>query len=64
MLVLTRKPDEKIIINNNIEIVVVDIQNGRVRLGINAPNKIPVHREEVHLAIKQGKPKKKRTTTV
>jgi len=51
MLVLTRKMDESIIINDNITVIVVDIRDGKVRLGIEAPNHIPVHRKEVYDAI-------------
>ncbi len=53
MLVLTRKTDEKIIINGNIEIVVVEVGKNSVRLGIKAPNDVQVYREEVFLEIQQ-----------
>lgn len=58
MLVLSRKKDEKIIIGDNISIMIVDIQGDKVRLGIEAPRDIPVHREEVYQAIqkKQDEP--------
>lgn len=60
MLVLSRKKNESIIINDNIRIVVVEIQGDKVRLGIEAPKDIPVHRQEVYEAIKgkeeDGKP--------
>lgn len=51
MLILTRQRDEKIIIGDNIEIMVVDIRGEKVRLGITAPTDIPVHRQEVAEAI-------------
>ena len=47
MLVLTRKPDESIVIDGGIKITVVEIQGNRVRLGIEAPKEIPIKREEV-----------------
>ncbi|WP_442508585.1 carbon storage regulator [Novipirellula sp. SH528] len=47
MLVLSRKEDESIVINGNIKIVVTAIQRGRVRLGIEAPPEVPIHRQEV-----------------
>jgi carbon storage regulator len=47
MLVLSRKVDEKIIIDGGIVITVVDIDRGKVRLGIDAPKHVQVHREEV-----------------
>ncbi len=48
MLVLSRKKSESIIINDNIIVMVVDVRGGRVRLGIEAPNEVPVHRREVY----------------
>lgn len=54
MLVLSRKVNEQIvIINEDIVITVVDIRGDKVRLGISAPNSVPVHRREVYDAIKQ-----------
>lgn len=53
MLVLSRQRDEKIIIGDNIVITIVDIRGDKVRLGIDAPDEIPVHREEVYKAIQQ-----------
>lgn len=47
MLVLTRKPGERIVIGQTITITVVETRGGRVRLGIAAPNGTPIHREEV-----------------
>ena len=55
MLVLSRQRDESIIIGDNIEITVVDIRGEKVRLGINAPSHIPVHRKEVYEAILREK---------
>ena len=54
MLVLSRKKNESIIINDNIVITVVDIRGDKVRLGIEAPKDVPVHRREVYDAIKRG----------
>jgi carbon storage regulator len=53
MLVLSRQRDETIMIGDEIEITVVDIRGDKVRLGINAPTKIAVHRKEVYEAIKR-----------
>ena len=53
MLVLSRQRDETIIIGDNIEITVVDIRGDKVRLGVNAPKEISVHRKEVYDAIKR-----------
>ena len=54
MLVLSRKKNESIVINNNITIVVVEIRGDKVRLGIEAPREIPVHRREVYEAIQRN----------
>ncbi|MDD4266777.1 MAG: carbon storage regulator CsrA [Pirellulales bacterium] len=51
MLVLSRQRDESIIIGDNIVVTIVDIRGDKVRLGINAPSEIPVHRREIHEAI-------------
>ena len=53
MLVLSRQRDETIMIGDDIEITVVDIRGDKVRLGINAPKVVQVHRKEVYLAIKR-----------
>lgn len=58
MLVLSRKIEESIIINDNIRVTIIDIRGNQVRIGIEAPLNIPVHREEVHEAIKNAKHKK------
>ena len=54
MLVLSRKKNESIIINNDITIVVVEIRGDKVRLGVEAPKEVPVHRREVYEAIKRS----------
>jgi carbon storage regulator len=53
MLVLSRQRDQTIVIGDDIEITVVDIRGDKVRLGINAPSEVPVHRKEVYEAIKR-----------
>ena len=53
MLVLSRQRNESIIIGDNIVITVVDIRGDKVRLGIQAPTEIPVHRQEVYEAIER-----------
>ena len=55
MLVLSRQRDETIMIGDDIEITVVDIRGEKVRLGINAPPHVAVHRKEVYEAIKREK---------
>ena len=53
MLVLSRQRDQTIMIGDDIEIKIVDIRGDKVRLGITAPKKIPVHRKEVYEAIQR-----------
>lgn len=53
MLVLSRGLNEKIRINDNITITLVDIRGDRARIGIEAPKEIPVHRNEVYEAIQR-----------
>lgn len=54
MLVLSRKKNESIVINDDITIVVVEIRGDKVRLGIEAPKEVPVHRNEVYEAIRKS----------
>ena len=54
MLVLTRAINESIMIGDDIEITIVDVKGEKVRIGIKAPQRIPVHRREVYLAIRQA----------
>jgi len=51
MLVLSRKKNESIIINDNITVIVIEIRGDKVRLGIEAPKDVTVHRREVYEAI-------------
>ncbi|MEO8270145.1 MAG: carbon storage regulator CsrA [Aureliella sp.] len=53
MLVLSRHRDESIMIGDDVVITIVDIRGDKVRLGIEAPQNIPVHRQEVYEAIKR-----------
>jgi carbon storage regulator len=55
MLVLSRQKDESIIIGDDIEITIVDVRGDKVRLGINAPREISVHRKEIYEAIQREK---------
>ncbi len=55
MLVLSRQKDESIMIGDDVEITIVDVRGDKVRLGINAPRNIAVHRKEIYLAIQKEK---------
>ncbi len=54
MLALSRRKDEAIIINDNIEIKVIDIKGDQVKLGISAPKSVPIYRKEVYVQIKDA----------
>ena len=51
MLVLTRRVGETLMIGNEVTVTVLGVQGGQVRIGINAPKEISVHREEVYMRI-------------
>ncbi|WHY71591.1 carbon storage regulator CsrA [Fictibacillus enclensis] len=53
MLVLTRRTDEAIKIGDDIEITILGIEGDQVKLGINAPKQVEIHRKEIYLSIKQ-----------
>ena len=53
MLALSRKKNEAIVINNNIEITILDVRGDQVKVGIAAPKEIPIYRKEVYLQIQQ-----------
>ncbi len=53
MLVLSRKIDERIIIDDEIEVMIVGMEGDQVKLGIDAPKEIPIHRQEVYEEIQE-----------
>ena len=53
VLVLTRKPNQSIMIGDDVEVTVLSADGGKVRLGIQAPSEVPVHRTEIYMAIQQ-----------
>jgi carbon storage regulator len=55
MLVLSRQKDESIMIGDDVEITIVDVRGDKVRLGINAPRTVSVHRKEIYLALQKEK---------
>lgn len=63
MLILSRKKDESIVINDDITIVVVEIRGDKVRLGVEAPKEVPVHRQEVYDAMKRNELLAKKDST-
>ena len=54
MLALSRKKDESLIIDNNIEVTILDIRGDQVKVGINPPKEIPIYRKEVYLQIQEA----------
>lgn len=57
MLALTRKKDEAIIIDDNIEIKVLEVMGDKVKLGISAPKEISIYREEIYLQVLESNKK-------
>ncbi len=55
MLVMTRQTNESIMIGDDVEITIVDVRGDKVRLGINAPREVSVHRKEVYEVIQREK---------
>lgn len=54
MLALSRKPDESIMLGNDIEITILEVKGDQVKVGIKAPRNIPVYRKEVFLQIQDA----------
>ena len=54
MLALSRKVNESIIINNDIEVTILEIKGDQVKIGINAPKSVPVYRKELYLQIQEA----------
>lgn len=54
MLALSRKKNESIVINSDVEITILDIKGDQVKIGINAPKSVPVYRKEVYLQIQEA----------
>ena len=54
MLALSRKKNEALVINNNVEVTILDIKGDQVKIGIEAPREVPVYRKEVYLQIQQS----------
>ena len=54
MLALSRKKNEALIINNNIEITILEVKGDQVKIGIAAPKEVPVYRKEVYVQIQES----------
>ncbi|MBR3607713.1 MAG: carbon storage regulator CsrA [Lachnospiraceae bacterium] len=54
MLALSRKKNEALIINNNVEVTILEIKGDQVKLGITAPKEVPIYRKEVYLQIQES----------
>ncbi len=54
MLTLSRKKNESLIVNNNIEVTVLDIKGDQVKIGISAPKEIPIYRKEIYMQIQDA----------
>ena len=54
MLALSRKKNEALIINNNVEVTILEIKGDQVKLGITTPKEVPIYRKEVYLQIQES----------
>ncbi|MFJ7858081.1 carbon storage regulator CsrA [Peribacillus sp. NPDC097206] len=63
MLVLTRKPNESIVIGNDIEITILAIEGEQIKIGITAPKNVDIHRKEVYLSIQEENNEATKTET-
>ena len=54
MLALSRKKNEALVINNNVEVTILDIKGDQVKVGITAPKEVPIYRKEVHIQIQEA----------
>lgn len=54
MLALSRRKDEAIIINNDIEVKIIEVKGDQVKIGISAPKSVPIYRKEVYLQIQEA----------
>ena len=54
MLTLSRKKNESLIVNNNIEVTILDIKGDQVKIGISAPKEIPIYRKEIYMQIQDA----------
>ncbi len=54
MLALSRKKNEALVINNDIEITILDIKGDQVKIGISAPKEVPIYRKEVYIQIQEA----------
>lgn len=62
MLILSRKQGQKLIINDNIEITILDNGCGNIKLGINAPAGVKIYREEIYTAVKEANVESNKST--
>ncbi len=54
MLALSRKKNEALVINNNVEITILEIKGEQVKIGISAPKEVPIYRKEVYIQIQEA----------
>ncbi len=54
MLALSRKKDESIIINNDIEITILEVKGDQVKIGVTAPKSVPIYRKEIYVQMKES----------
>jgi carbon storage regulator len=62
MLIVTRRPGERVMVGDQVVITVIEVKGSSVRIGIDAPRAVPVYREEIYAAMQQGRGEEKRPT--
>jgi carbon storage regulator CsrA len=62
MLILTRRPQEALVIGDDVTVIVLGVHGSQVRIGVNAPKSVAVHREEVYARIRSGEQRGRRAS--
>jgi carbon storage regulator CsrA len=62
MLILTRRPQEALVIGDDVTVIVLGVHGSQVRIGVNAPKSVAVHREEVYERIRAGEERRHRAS--
>lgn len=64
MLVLSRKCNESLIIGDNVEVIILEVKDGNIKIGIKAPKNVPIYRNEIYKTMDKNKNIKKESQTI